>query len=74
LRYVIGDGTGVTGSDIGGALGAAIERQAVPGTIRLFVVDHPGSTDPALREERLVALRLKDPALDTWQLVLLAKG
>lgn len=69
LRYTIGAARPATEADVGTALWAEIEPIAVPGTARLYVVDHPAATDPALREEVVVALRLRDPQIDTWWVV-----
>jgi hypothetical protein len=36
----------------------------------MFEVDHPESTDPALRHEVYVAYELQHPAVDSWALLL----
>lgn len=71
LRYVIDAGGEATEAAVGGDIWAQLTRWAVTGTGKLYVVEHPFSTDPALREERIVASRLKEPSVDTWAFLVL---
>lgn len=56
--------------DVGAAVWNGLTNDAVAGTARLFEVDHPGSTVPALRHEVYVAYELQHPAVDSWALLL----
>jgi hypothetical protein len=69
LSYSIEPGRPVTKSDVGATLWAQLGAAAVPGTPRLYVVDHPGSTDPALAQEVVVTFQQQHPTLDTWDLI-----
>jgi hypothetical protein len=71
LRFVLGPGRPATEADLGAELWANIGQWAVGGKATLYVVDHPASTDPALREERVIAFRLREPAVDTWSYLVL---
>jgi hypothetical protein len=71
LSYTIGPGRPVTQADVGATRWADLARWAVPGTARLYVVDHPASTVPALAREVLVAYKLAQPSLDTWGLMVI---
>jgi hypothetical protein len=69
VDYTISDGRLVTKADVSAELWRELQLGAVPGTARLFVVDHPAATTPALRTETIVAFRLLDPGVDTWSLI-----
>jgi hypothetical protein len=69
LSYTIGEGRPPTSADMDAFQWAQLESRAVPGTARLYPVDHPQSTDPALAYEVLVAFEEKDPGLDSWGLI-----
>ncbi|HEV2006436.1 MAG TPA: hypothetical protein VGQ85_07460 [Candidatus Limnocylindrales bacterium] len=71
LTYAIGEGTPVTQANVDAATWAVLKVAAVPGTPRLYIVDHPDSTDPALRTEAIVAFEEVQPTLDTWGLIVL---
>lgn len=73
LTFVIGRGLPATEANVGASLWSTLARAAVPGTARVFIVNHPASTDPALRQETLVAFRLRQPSVDSWSM-LLASG
>jgi hypothetical protein len=66
LTYAIGPGRAVTAADVPATTWATLQKAAVRGTARMFVVEHPDSTDPALASETLVAFELLSPMLDTW--------
>ena len=65
LRFSIGLSQTVTEGDVGVAW-QFLSDNAAPGTPRLFVVDHPQSTDPALRQEVFVSYRTKLPSNSGW--------
>ena len=71
LTYGIGEARAVTEADVDAATWAALMVAAVPGTPRLYAVDHPDSTDPALRTETIVAYEHAHPDIDTWGLIVL---
>ena len=70
LSYSVGPAQTPTEASVGSAAWAVVAGEAVPGTAKLFEVDHPASTDPALRREVYVAYLLKQPKVDTWALLL----
>ena len=72
LTYTIGNAAVVTQSNVDAATWAALKSAALLGTARLCVVDHPDSTDPALRTETIVAYEKTRPDIDTWGLIVLA--
>lgn len=69
LSYTIGEGRPVSEADLGPRKWEELQALAVPGTATLYIVDHPSATDPTLRTETIVAFQLREPATDTWQLV-----
>jgi hypothetical protein len=70
LSFSIGPAQTPTKADVGAAAWKVLTTDAVPGTARLFEVDHPGSTVPALAHEVYVAYELKNPTVDSWALLL----
>jgi hypothetical protein len=68
LSYVIGEGRQVSQTDVGATQWAELEQDAVPGTARLYVIDHPASTDPAFATEVLVSFEGRQASSDTWYL------
>jgi hypothetical protein len=69
LTFTIAPAVEPTEPQLGEDVWLRLQRYAVAGTARLFVVQHPDSTDPKLREERVVSFRLRDPGMDTWSLL-----
>lgn len=69
LGYVIGPGEPATATNVGATVWASLTKAAVPGTPRVFEVDHPSATDPAFRRERLVAYEVNGPAAASWGLM-----
>jgi hypothetical protein len=74
LTYSIGQGRPVTEAAVGATVWAWLEAAAVPGTARLYAVDHPASTDPALAQEVVVAFEEQHPQVETWGLILVRAG
>jgi hypothetical protein len=66
LSYVIGQGRPPTTADMDSSQWALLQRAAVPGTARLYLVDHSQSTDSALAHETIVAFEERQPTLDSW--------
>jgi hypothetical protein len=55
LAFVIGPGVPATRALVGPANWSQVSRYAMKGTATVYTVDHPSSTDPALRTEILTA-------------------
>jgi hypothetical protein len=71
LSYTIGQGRPPTSADMDSSQWAQLKVQAVPGTVRLYPVDHSQSTDPALAHEVIVAFEERDPGLDSWGFIVI---
>lgn len=70
LSFSVGPARTPAEADVGTAVWNVLTSNAVPGTARLFEVDHPGSTVPALRHEVYVAYQYKNPSAASWTLLL----
>jgi hypothetical protein len=66
LSYVIGQATIPGESQLPPAMRPSLASQAASGTVRMFQVTHPDSTDPTLRAETFICYELVDPQIDSW--------
>ncbi len=71
LSFQIGPEQTVTPALVGSTVWQQLANVAAPGTARLYVVEHPELTSPALREETFVVYRLKNPTAALWETLLL---
>jgi hypothetical protein len=69
LTYVIGPKRRIAVADIPPGDWAWIRTSAVASSLRLFVVDHPDSTDPALAREYVVAYRWRADLGGAWDVI-----
>jgi hypothetical protein len=72
LTYVIGPATVPEQSQLPFSVLGSLQSEALPGTLRMFEVTHPDSTDTALRDETFICYELKNPQIDSWIVVRLA--